>query len=153
MLLTSWEAYAGCDDPPAPRVDWWHCEFDGRDMPGADFTESMMRAVSISGADLSKTIFVNADVKRANFFGSDLRGADFTNAKLREADFTKADLKGAKFIASDLRHARLQSTKLYGANFTAANIEEADFYKADLTGAIWLDGVKVCKKGSLGECK
>ncbi len=135
-------ALAACTDPPAPKVNWQRCAFDGLDLTGVDLSGARLRDGSffrsdLSGSDLSKT-----SAFRAKFVNTALREVKLDGAKLSEADFTKADLTGASLKGADLRRVDLTGARLRGA----------DLPRAGLSGATWIDGKRVCAEGSLGRC-
>jgi len=50
---------------------------------------------------------------------------------------------------------KLQLVKaIYGGkkDLSGADLTGADLKGADFTGALWVDGVTLCKKGSIGKC-
>ncbi|WP_271253815.1 pentapeptide repeat-containing protein [Pseudanabaena sp. Chao 1811] len=73
--------------------------------------------VSGETLDLSRSLFVRANLVNANFRGINLREANFGNTNLEGVDFSGADLEGAIFYGSDLRNAILKDTKLKGAKY------------------------------------
>ena len=69
-----------CDittNPPAPGVDYRHCNLSGAKLSGANLS-----GANLSGADLS-----GADLIGANLSGANLTGADLTGANLFRAVF------------------------------------------------------------------
>ena len=74
--------------------------------------------LTFSGADLSNSSLVNAD----------LNGADFSHANLNGVSAKRADLGGAN---------------LTGANLTGADFSKADLRAANLSGAILNDAILV----------
>ncbi|MEM1399656.1 MAG: pentapeptide repeat-containing protein, partial [Pseudomonadota bacterium] len=58
------------------------------------------------------------------------------------ADLTEADMRNARLVGADLRDADLSGARLSGA----------DLRNADLSGATWVDGERVCREGSTGQC-
>ena len=145
-------ALAACTDPPAPKVNWQRCIFDGLDLKGVDLSGARLRDGSFfrtdfSGSDLSKT-----NAYRAKFVNAVLREVNLDGAKLSEGDFTKADLSGASFKGADLRRARFFHAILRQVDLTGARLKGADLTRADLSGATWSDGKRVCAEGSVGRC-
>ena len=72
-----------------------------------------------------------------------LAGALLTGARLDYSTLRNTNLNNAL-----LRRATMRGTNLFGANLARANLADAD-----LSGATWIDGVKICAEGSIGECK
>ncbi len=81
-LFLSMEENAHCGAPLTARQDLARCNFEDRDL---------------HGANLSGDFLLDADFRRAN-----LRSADLTNANLTGADLTGAVLDGAKLHGTDL---------------------------------------------------
>ena len=102
---------------------------------GVDFwnnwrTQNSDICPDLSGVDLSKQSFRNA-----NFASTNLRQANLCKAQLRESDFTGANLEGAS-----LQWAVLSKTKLVGATLRQADLDRssvrwANATRADFTGA------------------
>ncbi len=68
--------------------------------------QASLRAMDLSGADLSHTDLSGADLRGTRLVGADLRGADLSGANLFKADLTRAriaacDLRGARFLNPD----------------------------------------------------
>ena len=84
-----------CDittNPPAPGVDYRHCnlsgaKLSGADLSGADLSGAMLRFAKLSGANLSGADLSGADLIRVNLSGADLTGAKLSGANLSEAVF------------------------------------------------------------------
>ncbi len=123
--------------------------------PPEESGRPLLREVDFSGADLSQTLFLNADFEGVNFSGADLSGAIFETCRGPETLFARARMTravftgGPDFSRSDFRKADLSNGGFRGANlsgcvFTGAGMEETDFSKALLTGAK-LRGVKAVK--------
>jgi uncharacterized protein YjbI with pentapeptide repeats len=90
--------------------------------------------------DLSKTGFVEADLRRADLAGADLTGAylyktNLLRANLVEADLTGANLVGVNLAEADLTRADLTGANLHQANLGGANLSEATLFRAILSEA------------------
>ncbi len=70
------------------------------------------------------------------------KGCYLRNAKFAELNLSQVDLTGSNLSYANLRGATLTGAKLEGCDLTGAN----------LTGALWIDGVTICQKGSIGFC-
>jgi len=66
---------------------------------------------------------------------------------LRNANFDHHDLTEVNLRGANLEYATFKKATLYKADLTGADLKGADF-----TGALWVDGVTLCKKGSIGKC-
>ncbi len=61
-------ALAACTDPPAPKVNWQRCAFDGLDLTGVDLSGARLRDGSFFRSDLSGATWI--DGKRVCAEGS-----------------------------------------------------------------------------------
>ncbi|MCI1273815.1 MAG: pentapeptide repeat-containing protein [Clostridiaceae bacterium] len=92
--------------------------------------ELRIEGANLSGKDLSGANFTNTDLEGADLSGANLTGANFTHADLEEVN-----LKGANLTNAIFYHADLEEADMKGANITGAN-----FKQAELEYAIWSDG-------------
>jgi hypothetical protein len=130
-----------CRRPARPAVVWDNCAMEGRALVRVDLSDSHMRNMALSGADLRRSVLKGADLSFTNLSvarlqGADLRGAKLTGASLRGADLEGADLEGADLSYANLYNARIERVRLDGAR---------------LDHAVWVDG-SLCTPGSLGRC-
>jgi len=110
------------------------------------------RNAGLSGADLRKTYFEDADFTAADFTAADLTGATLARCSLREAclsrsrareaDFSKADLTGADLQGMNLMEGSLRKANLHRADLRQANLFAVDFFKAAL-GDTRLEGANL----------
>lgn len=68
----------------------------------------------LSGADLTASTLIGADLSYSNLKGSCFFACDLRNADLSQSDLTRADLRGAYLVGADLT----------GANLTNADMRE-----------------------------
>lgn len=146
-------AFPDCSAPAAPGVDWSRCFLEEANFTDTDLSGAALIDTRFQRADLSNSIFDNADAQGAKFVSAILISASFKNANLREADMTKANLEQADFSNANLRRTRFFRANLRGANFTGAHFAQTDLLNADVTGATWTDGIRICAEGSIGRCK
>lgn len=128
LLLAAFAARAGCDDRPAPGVDWSGCTkarlvFKGKKLAGAKLDRAVLLGVDFTSADLSRASFRQAEINHASFSRAQLAGVSFEKALVVRSDFS-------------------------GARFAGARLEKAEFHRSDLTGAV-LEGVDL-SKGDFG---
>jgi len=102
-----------------------------KNFSGIDFSNCALKEAQLKGANLSKTIFQNAELGKANLQEADLQEANLIGTSLRETNFQGANLRKANLQRADLREANLQ-----GADLREANLEGVDFQRANLKGAI-----------------
>ncbi len=151
-VLGTGTAVAACTDPPAPKVNWQRCVFDGLRLTGVDLSGARLRDGSFFRSDLSGSDLSDINGFRAKFVSAVLRQVELDGAKLSEADFTKADLSDASLQGADLRRVRFFDAVLRRADLSDARLTGADLTRADLSGATWTDGNRVCAEGSVGRC-
>jgi uncharacterized protein YjbI with pentapeptide repeats len=89
----------------------------GADLVDATIDLSSMRALDLTGADLSR---------------ASMNGADLTEAKLTGARLWRVKAHGTRFLRADLTDAFLQGGDFMDALFTYANVTRADFTGANL---------------------
>lgn len=151
-IPVSTDAMAGCTDPAAPEVNWRRCYHDSRDLTGVDLSGAQLRDATFQRSHLDDGNLDGIDGFRAKFISATMTGVTLEGARLFEADLTKADLTGANLQDTDLRNAKLVNAILRGANLSGARLAGADLRNADLSGAMWVDGIRICADGSLGQC-
>jgi uncharacterized protein YjbI with pentapeptide repeats len=145
-------ALAECSDVAAPEVYWRRCFQDGQNLRDVDLSGATLRDASFKRADLSGADLSGADARDSMFVSAVLHGTRFDDASLVRADLTKAELQGASLRNADLTRARMFRANLSSADLTGARLDGADLLKADFSEAVWIDGVTVCAKGSVGQC-
>ncbi len=145
-------AVAACTDPAEPGVNWRRCYQDSQDLSGADLSNAMLREATFQRSVLRDVNLTGADAFRSKFISADLSNATLTSTRFFEADLTKAILVGADLSEADLRTARLVGANLTDADLTGARLSGADLRRADLSGATWVDGTRICRAGSIGQC-
>ena len=80
ILALTYEAFAKCEDPAKPGVDWAGCNKVGSYLKDKD-----LRDANLQGANL----------RQANFEGANLSGANLNEAILLGANLEGANLEGA----------------------------------------------------------
>ncbi len=88
-----------------------------------------------SGANLSETVFEQANfsyatLSGATFANSDLTGAKFCRARLVDVTFENGNLTEADFRYGDLDGVMMTGAQLLRTNFTSANLCGADLSRA-----------------------
>ncbi len=70
LALAPWSTLvqAGCEEPPAQRVNWLRCDKSGADLRGADLREAVLTQANLSHAQLAGVrLLSNADLGAARF--------------------------------------------------------------------------------------
>lgn len=100
------------------------------DLRGADLERTELTGADLAGARLSGANLIEAELAEAVLTGADLTGADLYRAFAPGARFDGADLTGGCLVKADVTHASLRRAVL-----RRADCVRADFYGSDLTGA------------------
>ena len=122
--------------------------FAGSTLDMTNFMQADLEGAQLAGVKSGQmSIFLEANVAKANLQGSNLRNsiwmeasaplADFSGCDLRESVWTEADLSAAKFVGATLNHANLSYTKLDGADMTRASLFRADLHGVLEKGTTW----------------
>ena len=115
----------------------------------ADFTEENLAGVNLSGKDLDRAIFwqanlTGANLSRAKFSRANLSRAILKRANLREANLGHADLAWADLSDADLTWVNLKGADLSHVNLSRAKLNGADLNTSDL-GGVNFDGATLTK--------
>ena len=114
--------------------------FTDAELAGVQWLEIELGGVDLSGAVLTKAVFIKADLGGVRFVGADLSEATFIECRLDRADFSRATLRKTSFITCtgegvSFREARLrQGVIVHGSAFPKADFSDADLEKANLRG-------------------
>lgn len=105
-------------------------------LKGADFTRGSFFMADFHDANLSETFFGSgSDLNRANLSGTNLTKAFFFDADLSETNLSRSDLSGAIIVKTDLSKASLRDANLSKAKLSASNFRDADLSGANLSEA------------------
>ena len=130
-----------------------YANFSQRNIPGILFGEpdpslvSDLGSSNFSYSNVTRGVFMFANLVNSHFFHSDARDARFDGANLTNSDFSFADLTRAIFAGATLAGARFP-----GANLTNAtlpdNANTKELFKAlvgyyDPVTTIWIDGLPI----------
>ena len=130
-----------------------YANFSQRNIPGILFGEPDPSLVpdlgssNFSYSNVTRGVFMNANLVNSHFFHSDAKDARFEGADLTNSDFSYCDLTRAYFT-----EATLAGAKFYGANLTDAilpeNANTKESFKAlvgeyDPATTIWIDGLPI----------
>jgi uncharacterized protein YjbI with pentapeptide repeats len=96
---------------------------------GQDFSGAPAAGLDAFRVDLSRSLWVGADLRGANFYASSLVGADLRRASLRGAiidrtSLADADLSGADLCGAVIRRAVLSGTRLDGCRLEGATFQQ-----------------------------
>ncbi|MUG92791.1 pentapeptide repeat-containing protein [Scytonema sp. UIC 10036] len=97
----------------------------GRDLRGADLSDTDLSGANLSGADLSD----------ADLSGADLSDANLSNANLMNANLSSSDLSGANLSSTNLSNAGLRFTDLSSTNLTSTDLSGSDLRDTNLINA------------------
>lgn len=94
----------------------------GANLRGTIISHAQFWGTTLTGSDMTETIAINADLRRANLVGVNLSNANLKNAKLSGADFSAADLRDA-----NLQGAELNQSDLRKSNVTQSQLDQTCF--------------------------
>ncbi len=103
----------------------------GADLSAADFSNANLREARSGRVNASGTRFRDADLTFSVWQEADLSDADLSGANLENADFSGANLQGANLQNARLRNANFRGAKLSWANLQGAELADADFRGAE----------------------
>lgn len=105
-----------------------------------------LKSADLSNYDLTDSVIVITNLKKASFIRSNLRNARltasklnrvyFTSANLENTDFSNAICKGAFFTAANLVNTNFEKTDLRKASFVRCYYENVNMENAKLENAI-----------------
>ncbi|MGI3171558.1 pentapeptide repeat-containing protein [Pseudooceanicola sp. C21-150M6] len=145
----TWRTWGQSNPPVRPRADLdVALRILGRRNPDrlnieakADYRANL-NYVRFRKLNLSRCLFVNADLRAAHLqgvtlWGAQLQGANLNQAQLQGADLWQAQLQGAhleqaQLWGADLGHAQLQGATMWGAQLQGANLAKAQLQGAKL---------------------
>lgn len=109
---------------------------------GADLTDAVLLAVDLRGSRLNDSVFNGADMRFSWFHDAQLIRADLTGARLSDTIMVAANLSRADLTEADLYNAILTSADFRFANLTGADLSYTRLTYALMTdtvttGAIW----------------
>lgn len=153
---------------PSPSADtplsgWWPeddevysgltiepCRITGAVAELVEIDDSLLRGVSLGGADLPKlavtdTILESCDLAvlqsrdsswtRVRINESRLTGLGFTRATVQQAELTDCPAGDSLWRSASLRQVRFGNCQLTGADFAGAQLSQVEFIGCDLSGA------------------
>lgn len=146
-----------------PVSDWWpeddevysglqidRCRITGAIAELVEIDDSLLRGVSLGGADLPKlavtdTIVESCDLAvfqsrdsswtRVRISESRLTGLGFTRATLQQVELTDCPATDSLWRSASLRQVRFRNCQLAGADFAGAHLAQVEFIGCDLSGA------------------
>lgn len=107
--------------------DWWR-----KYGVGANLANRNLKYAFLSGVDLRKVNFKDAQLQGASLSFSLLQGANFSTAKLQSTSFYKTQLQGADFSLAELQGANLRSAQLEGANLKWSQMQGVDLRETNI---------------------
>lgn len=137
MLVLVHFAYAGCNDPARPGVDWSGCDKKGINLSRVNLSNANLTNTNLANAHLSGVNFTNATLKDANLSGAYLYSVGFYDVIGTNINFSKVRIKKSNFDRANLA----------GSNFTDSKLEEfIDFTGANLSST---QGITLRTSGGL----
>ena len=101
--------WAGCSKTKLmlSEIDFGSSNFDGANLAGSDFRESVFAESSFNKADLSRVSFREANIMKASFEKAQGQRTIFDGVKTERASFFKAELARSTFNNADLAEAKM----------------------------------------------
>jgi uncharacterized protein YjbI with pentapeptide repeats len=150
--VPAWNRWRG--DNPAVIPDLRELEMPGAALTGANLSRTLLIDSNLKSADLQrarleKAILGAADLSDANLSGAGLTGAelhaallentDLTRAMLDHAIFRDAALHGAKLMGASMLRTIFKNAHMKGADLRGTSHNHTDFSGADLRDANFSD--------------
>lgn len=127
-----------------------YCNLSNADLSGIDLTLGSLYASTLAGANLSDTIYRNANLNYTSFSGgtTQLHDADFHNARLYHTAFRGVDLTQANLQSDDT--FKPQFLDMNSATMKIATMFPQHWRYNDLTGVVFTDshGAAVSSTGA-----
>ena len=98
LSVTFSNAYAACDDPAAPNVDWQGCDKTWLQLQNVDLSHAKLAGANLSNTNLEGANLSNADLTGASLLGANLQGINLTSATVISAFLTKSRIAGATLV-------------------------------------------------------
>jgi len=100
-----------------------------------DFSETILKASNLSGANLSGIILNNSDLNKTN-----LSGTNLTNAKLSDADLSEAIINDINFTSAEgssiiLSDCNIHNLEVHRVKFPGAILENVNIYNSSFNRA------------------
>ena len=145
-------ATALCSSDAGVNIDWSGCSktklmlsetdfgssnFDGANLAGSDFRESVFAGSSFIKADLSRVSFREANIMKASFEKAQGQRTIFDGVKAGRASFFKAELTRSTFNNADLAEAVMMRANFARGSFIEANLEGVPFVLSNLSRAVF----------------
>ena len=102
---------------------------------GLDLRDTYLVGVDLTGVNLTRAKFANANLKQARLTEADLTGANLAFAKMMGAHLRRAKLLLATLIGTDLSESNLSEVELRLANLVGANLSGANLIHTELEEA------------------
>jgi uncharacterized protein YjbI with pentapeptide repeats len=119
------------------RIDFGSSKFDGANLAGSDFRESVLAGSSFIKADLSRVSFRNANAIKASFEKAQGQRTIFDGVNAERASFFKAELIRSTFNKAHLAEAVMMRGNFARGSFIEANLEGVPFVLSNLSRAVF----------------
>jgi len=110
------------DNAKLDKVDFSYADFTNWDLPGVDFSKTL----------LIGAVFDSADLQGADFSHAILNNTSFKYTLLIETNFTKAQLAKATFLECQMLKTSFQGAFLDSASFKDIGFDSVNLWLADL---------------------
>jgi hypothetical protein len=129
----------------APRLYNTNEPVRGYIEPPLNFTNLILKELTIKGRNLNAAIFENCIIEDCDFTRASCHGANFKNSKIAGTTFTRTDLSDADFTNAEIIKCTILDSWVHTANFTNTTIEGVDFRSSDLRNSDFTEAeIRVC---------
>jgi hypothetical protein len=121
-----------------------HADLHGSDLAGADLSRTVLVQAKLNSSNITDANLVSAELEHADLTSASLAGANLSDAslifaRLNSTDLSKARLHGANLTDAQLINARLERASLLHTNLTDTILLNADLTRAILGKTIFAD--------------
>ncbi len=111
-------------------------DFREADFTGADLVETSWEKAELGGANLERSIWINAELAEVRARSANGTDIDFFLSQIRDSDFGESALTKSNWSSTRLERVDFRGAKLAHAQFSGGRHEAVDFVDAELKGAI-----------------
>ncbi|MCL4233892.1 MAG: pentapeptide repeat-containing protein, partial [Deltaproteobacteria bacterium] len=122
-------------DALASKSRFANVDFADADFSGADLVETTWEKAGLGGANLERSIWINAELAEVRAASANATDVDFFLSQIRDCDFSGASLLKSNWSSTRLERVDFRGAKLGHAQFSGGRHEAVEFADAELKGA------------------
>lgn len=123
-------------DALASKSRFASVDFAGADFTGADLVETSWEKSGLDGANLERSIWINAELAEVSARSANAADIDFFLSQIRDCDFSGSSLAKSNWSSTRLERVDFRGAQLSHAQFSGGRHEAVEFADAELKGAI-----------------